>query len=426
MPRGGLVRARTLLACLCLAALHLVAAAAVTTAAAQIGSERYAAIVTEARSGNVLIAASPDEQLYPASLTKMMTIYMAFDALRDGRTSLSSLVQVSAQAAAMPPSRLGLVAGMSLTVEEAILALVTKSANDAAAALGEHLGGGSEHRFAQLMTLRARALGMTRTTFRNASGLPDLDQVSTARDMALLGRRLQQDFPERFAYFSTPHFVFRGRTHWNHNRLLQEYDGTDGIKTGYVNDSGFNLVASAQRDGVRLVASVFGGRSGRERDRHMMALLDQGFASLGVAPRGPISVPDAPVLMARRPAPRGLGGLLASAQAATARPGRPALVRAALARPPGAVEARGRAVATRPGVGRGPRSVTRPATARLLVVARPTRAAARIEQGDTGRGLAARPVAAARKPAQPVAAAPAKAAPQRPTTQASRARRPAG
>ena len=391
------------------AGLFLAVSAAFGTATAQIGSERYAAIVTDARSGNVLIAASPDEQRYPASLTKMMTVYMAFDALRDGRTSLSSPVRVSAEAASMPPSRLGLVPGVALTVEEAILALVTKSANDAAAALGEHLGGGSEHRFAQLMTLRARALGMTRTTFRNASGLPDLDQVSTARDMALLGRRLLQDFPDRFAYFSTPNFVFRGRTHWNHNRLLQEYDGTDGIKTGYVNDSGFNLVASAQRDGVRLVASVFGGRTGRERDRHMMALLDQGFASMGVAPRSPMSAPaEAPQLMARRVMPRGLAGLVASAQAATAWPGQPALARGRVAS----------SVATRPAATRPVPSVTRPATLRMVVVTRPTRAAARIEQGDSSRGTVAR------KPA-PAAAANG-TAPQRPAVQTSRARRPGG
>ena len=288
-------------------------------ARAQIGGERYAAIVADAQNGTVLMAASPDEQRYPASLTKMMTVYMAFEALRDGRIHLSTPIRVSAEAASMPPSRLGLAAGMTLTVEEAILALVTKSANDAAAALGEHLGGGSEYRFAQMMTMKARALGMTRTAFRNASGLPDLDQVTTARDMALLGRRLMHDFPERYAYFSTPHFVFRGRTHWNHNRLLNEYEGADGIKTGYVNDSGFNLVASAQRDGVRLVAAVFGGRTGRERDRHMMTILDRGFAAMGVAPRdNDDDGDDAPVMAARgrRAAP----GLLARvARAATVR-----------------------------------------------------------------------------------------------------------
>ncbi|HYZ33711.1 MAG TPA: D-alanyl-D-alanine carboxypeptidase family protein, partial [Crenalkalicoccus sp.] len=283
--------------------------AAAPPAAAQIGSERYAAIVIEAGTGRVLTAASPDEPRYPASLTKMMTLYLVFEAIRDGRLELDTRVPVSENAAAMPPSRLGLQPGMMLRVEEAVLAIVTKSANDAAAALGELLGGGSEQRFAQIMTLRARALGMSHTTFRNASGLPDPDQVTTARDMALLGCRLLADFPRQYTYFSTPSFTFRGHTLWNHNRLLQDYEGADGIKTGYVNDSGFNLVASAERDGVRLVAAVFGGSSGRERDRHMMALLDQGFAEMGVAPRE--------VLMARGP----LSGLLASARAATLRHG---------------------------------------------------------------------------------------------------------
>ncbi len=277
-------------------------------ATAQIGSERYAAIVTDAATGNVLVAANPDELRHPASLTKMMTLYMAFEALRDNRLELNSPIRVSEDAATMPPSRIGLVPGMTISVEEAILALVTKSANDAAAALGEHLGQGSEHRFAQMMTLRARGLGMAHTVFRNASGLPDSEQVSTARDMALLGRRLMRDFPEQFHYFATPHFRFRGRVAFNHNRLLQEYEGTDGIKTGYVNDSGFNLVASARRDGVRLVAAVFGGRTGRERDRHMMALLDQGFTHMGVATRQQVAAAN------RRALPQ----LMPGAQAATA------------------------------------------------------------------------------------------------------------
>lgn len=366
-------------------------------AAAQIGSERYAAIVVDARSGNALIAANPDERRYPASLTKMMTVYMAFEALRDGSITLSTAVPVSYSAASMAPSKLGLTPGMHLTVEEAILALVTKSANDAAAALGELLGGGSEDRFAQMMTLRARSLGMRNTTFRNASGLPDLDQVSTARDMAVLGQRLIRDFPDRYAYFSTPHFVFRGRTHWNHNRLLNEYDGADGIKTGYVDDSGFNLVASAQREGVRLVAAVFGGRTGRERDRHMMALLDQGFASLGVAPRDP------PV--ARRVMP----GMMASASAATlARAARPA--------------AAGRTVvAARRGVPAPKASAFRvveskPALLRMTSTTKPgkpvARPLARTEQGDTSRGTAPpkRAPAVVTKPAAKPAAKPVRTA----------------
>jgi len=362
-------------------------------AAAQIGSERYAAIVVEARTGSTLVAANPDERRYPASLTKMMTVYMAFEALREGRIALSTPVPVSYSAAAMPPSKIGLPPGSSLTVEEAVLALVTKSANDAAAALGEYLGGGSEDRFAQMMTLRARSLGMRSTTFRNASGLPDIDQMSTARDMALLGQRLIRDFPDRYTYFGTPHFVFRGRTHWNHNRLLQEYDGTDGIKTGYVNDSGFNLVASAERDGVRLVAAVFGGRTGRERDRHMMALLDQGFASMGIAPRD--SQPTAR---------RALPGLMATAQASTmGRGGRASPMTATPRLPP--AQARAEAMATAAAKRAAPQvakaNTVRPAEAKPALLrmtsVRAGRAAARVEQGDTARAAASSKGKAAEK-----------------------------
>lgn len=348
-------------------------------AQAQIGSERYAAIVTNAETGDVLMAASADELRHPASLTKMMTLYMAFEALRDGRLQLGSPIPVSENAAEMPPSRIGLLPGMHLTVEEAVLALVTKSANDAAAALGEYLGNGSEDRFAQMMTLKARSLGMSRTVFRNASGLPDAEQVSTARDMALLGRRLMRDFPDRFSYFSTPYFRFRGRVAFNHNRLLQEYDGTDGIKTGYVNDSGFNLVASARREGVRLVAAVFGGRTGRERDRHMMALLDQGFTQMGVTAR-----PQA--MAAHRPLPQVVPG----AQAHGLGAGRVARLNhgpatAALPLPPG----------------RGP--------ALRQAAIKPPRVAGRVEQGDTNRNVLRAPphraghqhVAAPQKPARP-------------------------
>lgn len=350
-------------------------------AAAQIGSERYAAIVVDARSGSTLVAANPDERRYPASLTKMMTVYLAFEALRDDRVQLSTSVPVSYSAASMAPSKLGLAPGMSLTVEEAILALVTKSANDAAAALGELLGGGSEDRFAQMMTMRARSLGMRNTTFRNASGLPDIDQVSTARDMAQLGQRLIRDFPDRYAFFATPHFVFRGRTHWNHNRLLNEYDGADGIKTGYVDDSGFNLVASAQREGVRLVAAVFGGRTGRERDRHMMALLDQGFASMGVAPRDPpVARRVMPGMMASaNAAPLGRGGWRSAGRHGPAA-GKPVVVAGHAAPAPKASAYRN--VDTKPALLR-------------MTAARPGRASARIEQGDTSRNA----VPAKRQPA---------------------------
>jgi D-alanyl-D-alanine carboxypeptidase len=268
-------------------------------AEAQIGSARYSAIVMEARTGTVLIDAGADEPRYPASLTKMMTLYMVFEALRDGKTQLGSRVVMSEEAASKPPSKLGIPPGGGLTVEQAILALVTKSANDVAAAVGEHLGG-SEERFAQMMTMRARSLGMTQTRFRNASGLPDWEQVTTARDMATLGRRLFTDFPNRYHYFGTVHFAWGRAQIRNHNRMLGDYDGADGIKTGFINASGFNIVTSAQRDGVRLVGATFGGSSWVERDRHMGALLDQGFSRMGVAPRAPSSVMAA----AAAPAPR--------------------------------------------------------------------------------------------------------------------------
>lgn len=257
----------------------------VPDAHAQVGSARYASIVVDAASGRVLEAANPDAPRYPASLTKMMTLYLTFEALRDHRISATSPIIVSAHSAAQEPSKLGLRPGMRITVEEAILALVTKSANDAAAALAERLGG-SEERFAQMMTLRARALGMTHTTFRNASGLPNPEQVTTARDLAILARHLIQDFPEQYRYFSVPRFVFRGRLIPNHDHLLTSYEGADGIKTGYTEAAGHNLVTSAVRGNVRLIGVVLGAGSNFERDQHMMALLDQGFAMLGVPGSG--------------------------------------------------------------------------------------------------------------------------------------------
>ena len=250
-------------------------------ATAQIGSARYASLVMDAASGQVLSAANADEPRYPASLTKMMTIYMLFEALRDRRVTLDELVPVSQHAAAMSPSKLGLLPGTAITVEQALLGLVTKSANDAAAALGEMLGG-DEERFAQMMTLRARALGMTHTTFRNASGWPDPDQITTARDLALLARHLIQDYPREYHYFSVPSFVFHGRVIPNHDRMLQTYPGADGLKTGYIDASGCNLVTSAVRGDVRMIGVVMGASNGYERDMHMASLLDGGFERMGV------------------------------------------------------------------------------------------------------------------------------------------------
>lgn len=239
----------------------------------------YSALVMEIESDRVLYERNADEIRHPASLTKMMTLYLVFEALEQGRISLHDTFYASNYSASRSPSRIGLRPGDPLTVEEGILALVTCSANDAAATLGEGLAG-SEPAFAAMMTRKARELGMSQTVFRNASGLPDSEQVTTARDMYRLGKALLKHFPQHYPYFSTSHFQYRGRSFHNHNHLLEHYYGADGIKTGFVNASGFNLVASARRNGVRLVGVVFGGNSASRRDAHMRDLLDDGFAQI--------------------------------------------------------------------------------------------------------------------------------------------------
>ena len=285
-------------------------------ASAQVGSDRFSSIVVDAATGNILSAVAPDEPRYPASLTKIMTIYMLFEALRDRRVSLDQQLPVSDHAASMSPSKLGLRPGSFVTVEQGLLGLVTKSANDAAAALGELLGG-DEDRFADMMTLRARALGMTHTTFRNASGLPDWDQMSTARDLAVLSRHVVQDFPMYYRYFSVPSFVFRGRTVMNHDSMLQTYPGADGLKTGWIEASGHNLVTSALRGNTRLIGVVLGAGSNGERDNQMSAALDQGFDRLGA---------PAPVYAALR-VPSFIGTAQAAPVQVASASLRPALVR---------------------------------------------------------------------------------------------------
>ena len=276
-------------------------------ARAQIGSDRYSSIVIDGGTGRVLSAMNADDERYPASLTKMMTLYMLFEAVRDHRITFDQLVPVSEHAASMPPTKLGLTPGTRITVEQAVLGLVTKSANDAAAALGELMGGGEE-RFAEMMTLRARALGMTHTQFRNASGLPDFNQVTTARDMAILARHLIQDFPDQYHYFSTASFVFHGHLIPNHDPMLRTYPGADGLKTGYIDASGHNLVTSALRANVRLIGVVLGAGSNGERDQDMRAQLDDGFERMDVPP----------IRMAAASAPgMHLPALIPSAEAAT-------------------------------------------------------------------------------------------------------------
>lgn len=300
--------AKALHVCLRYSCLVAICLAFAPIARAQIGSYRYSSLVMDASTGQVLSSINADEPRYPASLTKLMTLYLTFEALRDRRLSPDSLVPVSAHAASMIPTKLGLLPGSQLTVEQAILALITLSANDAAAALGELLGG-DEDRFANLMTLRARSLGMEHTTFRNASGLPDPEQVTTARDMAILARHLIDDFPAYYGLFGAPFFLFHGRTIINHDRMLQTYPGADGLKTGYTIASGHNLVTSAIRGGVRLIGVVLGAASNGERDLHMAALLDQGYEREDV----PLT-PRETQVAARLP------GLIGAAQAAELHP----------------------------------------------------------------------------------------------------------
>lgn len=233
----------------------------------------YASIVVDVNSGKVLQETNADSQRHPASLSKMMTLYLLFERLQQGKIHLSSEMEVSAHAAAMAPSKLGLKPGEHIRVEDAIQAIVTKSANDVAVVVAENLGG-SELAFAHMMTAKAHALGMSRTNYHNASGLPDDLQITTARDQAILARALQDRFPKFYRYFSTRFFVWNGQRMRNHNHLLGKVDGVDGIKTGYIRDSGFNIAVDVRRKGHHIVAIVFGGHSARARDAQVRNLID--------------------------------------------------------------------------------------------------------------------------------------------------------
>ena len=251
------------------------------TAQPALVSAKYASIVVEANTGRILHSVNARTKNYPASLTKIMTLFMTFEAIKDETLRVKEKLPVSRVAAGRSPSKLGLRRGEFITVENAIKALVTKSANDVATVLGEAIGG-TERKFARLMTSRARRLGMKNTTFKNASGLPNRGQLSTAEDMAILARAVLSQHADMYHHFSRQTFTYRGRTHKSHNRLMKRYHGMDGIKTGYIRASGFNLVASARRGKTRLIAVVFGGKSARSRDRHMAKLLDRGFNSLNI------------------------------------------------------------------------------------------------------------------------------------------------
>ena len=261
---------------------------------------RHAALVVDGNNGKVLYQVNAEAARYPASLTKMMTIYMTLEALEAGRLTKSTPIPVSAYAASRPPTKIGFRPGQTIDVDSAIYALVTKSANDVAVALGEALGG-TEERFAEMMTAKARQLGMRNTVFRNASGLPDDRQMTTARDMAVLGLSLRKRFPQHYAYFGARSFAFAGKTIRGHNDLLGRVEGVDGIKTGYIRASGFNIVTSVNSEGRKLVVVVMGGDTARSRNAEVEQLIER---FLPQASRGPTAVAAAPaVSMPPAPAP---------------------------------------------------------------------------------------------------------------------------
>jgi D-alanyl-D-alanine carboxypeptidase len=237
---------------------------------------KYAAVVVDANSGEVLYAKRADSPRYPASITKVMTLYLAFEAISEGRLQPTDLITISAKAAGQPPTKLGMSVGDVISVEDAMKAIAVKSANDMSVALAEHMAG-SEARFSALMTLRAQELGMLNSRFVNSSGLPDSRQVSSARDIAILSRAVMRDFPQYYSLFNLRSFTFRGVSMNNHNRLLNSMPGVDGLKTGYTNASGYNLAASGVRDGRRLIVVMLGGTSNGARDNHVQDLLTTGF-----------------------------------------------------------------------------------------------------------------------------------------------------
>jgi D-alanyl-D-alanine carboxypeptidase len=257
-----------------------------------------ASIVIDANTDTVISQFNADRLLHPASMSKLMTLYLTFEALEQGKLSLQRNFPVSAHAESMSPTKLNLVAGQTIKVEDAILSLVTLSANDSAVVLAEGLGG-SEDRFGQMMTRKAHQLGMVNTNFRNSNGLPDPAQISTARDMAILCRALIRQFPQYYHYFSVREFTYNGIEHANHNHLMSRYEGMDGLKTGLTTASGFNLAASAVRNGRRLIGVVYGGTSAIQRDDYMAELLDDGFRKIGTVAMTTAAPPPVP---GRKPA----------------------------------------------------------------------------------------------------------------------------
>ena len=259
----------------------------------------YSSIVVDANSGAVMQATNADAPRHPASLTKIMTLYLLFERLEQGKIKLTTELPVSAHAAVQAPSKLGLKPGESIRVETAVRAIVTKSANDVAVIVAEAIGG-DEPAFARMMTAKARALGMNQTTYRNASGLPDDQQITTARDQAILGRAIQDRFPNYYHYFAARTFQYRGHAIRNHNHLLGTVDGVDGIKTGYIHASGFNIVTSVRRANHHIVAVVFGGRSAPARDARVRSLIDNNINIAAVKRTAPPVVEGWETALARK------------------------------------------------------------------------------------------------------------------------------
>ncbi len=247
-----------------------------STAQSKPVPNKYASIIIDVASLEILHARQIDQARFPASLTKMMTLYLTFDALESGQLKLNEAMPISAFAARTAPVKLGLKAGKTITARQAIQALTVRSANDAAVVLAERLSGSIDE-FAYAMNIKAKSLGMQSSIFKNPHGLPNKDQTTTARDMAKLANGLLENHPQYYHYFSQASFTYHGRTYKNHNRLLGKVNGVDGFKTGFTNASGYNLVLSAKRDGRRIIAVVLGGASGKSRNTHMSDLIERGF-----------------------------------------------------------------------------------------------------------------------------------------------------
>lgn len=268
----------------------LILSALFSASAAEAG---YAHLVIDANSGKVLTSRHADKLNYPASLTKMMTLYMTFEAIHHGRLSWKSHIRMTKRAARVVPLKLGIRAGDKITVRQAVLGMIVLSANDAAEAMCDHLARAKRTSCGAMLTRKAHALGMSKTTFRNGSGLPDRRQRTTARDMAKLGLALMRDYPREYKLFSTRSFKFRGRTIHGHNRLMYRYSGMDGIKTGFTNASGFNIVTAVNKDGRHVVGVLMGGKSARWRDKQMAALLDRTVPKASRV-RGPLRIAPKP------------------------------------------------------------------------------------------------------------------------------------